>query len=47
MNFYMPNKLCKYRANTFSTKEPDTLEWMKSFPKKSIVWDIAVNIGLY
>lgn len=31
--FYTPNQLCEYRANSFSTKEPDTLYWIDSFEK--------------
>lgn len=42
-----PNSLCEWRAKTFSSKEPETLEWIDSFEEKSIVWDIGANIGLY
>jgi FkbM family methyltransferase len=45
--FSVPNALNKYRADTFSTKEPETLEWVNSIPKGSIVWDIGANVGLY
>ncbi len=47
MIFFTPNTLCRYRAETFPTKEPETLEWIESFNEKSIFWDIGVNIGLY
>ena len=43
----VPNKLCKMRADSFSTKEPETLNWIDGFPKGSILWDIGANIGLY
>lgn len=43
----IPNKLCKIRAKTFATKEPETLKWIESFPKKSVFWDIGANVGLY
>jgi FkbM family methyltransferase len=43
----VPNGLCYWRAKTFSTKEPKTLEWIDEFEKKSIFWDIGCNIGLY
>jgi FkbM family methyltransferase len=39
--------LCAWRAKTFSTKEPETLEWIDSIPKDSILWDVGANIGLY
>ena len=45
--FSVPNKLCLYRAKSFSTKEPETLLWIDSFPKGSIFWDIGANVGLY
>jgi FkbM family methyltransferase len=46
-NFFVPNKLIKFRVNTFYSKEPETLEWIDSFEKESCFWDIGANIGLY
>jgi hypothetical protein len=46
-NFSVPNQLCRYRAKTFSSKEPETLFWIDSFLEGSIFWDIGANIGLY
>lgn len=45
--FTIPNPLNKYRADTFSTKEPETLEWIDGIPKGSVVWDVGANVGLY
>ena len=45
--FSTPNALNQYRADTFSTKEPETLEWIDNIPNKSIVWDVGANVGLY
>jgi FkbM family methyltransferase len=45
--FSVPNALNRYRIDTFSTKEPETLEWIDRFPQGSVVWDIGANIGLY
>lgn len=42
-----PNSLCSYRAETFSTKEPETLEWIDTIPMNAIFWDVGANIGLY
>lgn len=42
-----PNWLNKYRADSFSTKEPETLEWLDGIPQGSVVWDIGANVGLY
>ena len=42
-----PNKLCEWRAESFASKEPETLDWIKTIDEKSILWDIGANIGLY
>ncbi|MEO5335088.1 MAG: FkbM family methyltransferase [Magnetococcus sp. YQC-5] len=42
-----PNTLCHFRAESFSTKEPETLEWIDGFPERSVLWDVGANIGLY
>lgn len=42
-----PNWINKYRADSFSTKEPETLEWFDGIPQGSVVWDIGANVGLY
>lgn len=47
MVFSIPNALNKFRVDTFSTKEPETLEWIDDMPQGSIVWDIGANVGLY
>jgi FkbM family methyltransferase len=47
MSFVVPNSLCEWRVKTFSTKEPETLEWIDMLPEGAIVWDIGANIGLY
>ena len=45
--FSTPNALNKFRADTFSTKEPETLAWIDGIPQGSVVWDIGANVGLY
>jgi FkbM family methyltransferase len=47
LTFVAPNALCRYRAKSFSTKEPDTLRWIDEMPANSVVWDIGANVGLY
>ena len=47
LRFMSLNNLTKYRIDTFSSKEPKTLEWIDNFHEKSIFWDIGANIGLY
>jgi FkbM family methyltransferase len=45
--FCTPNRLCEWRVDTFSTKEPETLSWINKFEQNTIFWDIGANIGLY
>jgi len=45
--FAVPNALNEFRADTFSTKEPETLDWIDGFPEGSVLWDIGANVGLY
>ena len=47
LTFSIPNAFNRYRAESFSTKEPETLEWIDSIPIGSVVWDIGANVGLY
>lgn len=43
-----PNSINLYRASTFSTKEPETLNWIEEFGGKGkIFFDIGANVGLY
>lgn len=37
----------KYRCETLHTKEPETIEWIRSFKDDDIFYDIGANIGLY
>lgn len=45
--FSAPNELCLYRAETFSTKEPDTLIWLETISETGVFWDVGANVGLY
>ena len=47
MKFAVPNALNHFRVDTFSTKEPETLDWIDTFPKESVFWDVGGNVGLY
>ena len=42
-----PNGLTRDRADSFSSKEPETLDWLDGIPKNSVLWDIGANVGLY
>ena len=37
MVFATPNILCRYRAESFSSKEPETLTWLESIPEGAVV----------
>src|SRR3989338_9770525 len=41
------NALTYFRANTFFSKEPDTLAWIDTFNKSDTFYDIGANVGLY
>lgn len=43
----IPNIIGDFRAKTFATKEPETLEWIDAMPQGSKLWDIGANAGLY
>ena len=43
----IPNIIGDFRAKTFATKEPETLEWIDTMPEGSTLWDIGANAGLY
>ena len=45
--FYVPNSICRFRADTFSTKEPETLDWIDKFGGEGLLFDVGANIGLY
>jgi FkbM family methyltransferase len=47
LKFSIPNVLCKWRAQTFSSKEPETLEWINAMPDGTVLWDVGANVGLY
>ena len=47
IHIFIPNQLCEYRANTFFSKEPETISWIDKYGKKSVLYDIGANIGLY
>ena len=47
LDIYCPNMLTLWRAQTFETKEPDTLEWIRTFQENDVLYDIGANVGLY
>lgn len=47
LRLYTPNAVCRFRADSFSTKEPETLEWIDKYGDSGPMIDIGANVGLY
>ena len=47
LSLRVPNEVCRYRAETFETKEPETLRWIDRFGGEGAFFDIGANVGLY
>jgi FkbM family methyltransferase len=45
--FQTNNGILRMRAETFSSKEPDTLQWLDSGRNNEVLFDIGANVGLY
>jgi len=45
--FNLPNRHCEWRVQTIYTKEPDTVEWIRSMSAGDVFYDVGANIGLY
>ena len=41
------NDILSWRASTFLSKEPGTLEWLKSLEPDSLLIDVGANVGMY
>lgn len=41
------SEMQRYRYETFWTKEPETVAWIKSFNPQGVFVDIGANIGIY
>ncbi len=47
LRFFTPNSHTLWRARTFFTKEPDTLEWIRGFGEGEVLLDVGANVGMY
>ena len=47
LKFIAPNYLADWRAQTFATKEPETLDWIDSMPEQCVLWDVGACVGIY
>lgn len=47
LKFAAFNDACKWRCDTFHTKEPHTLAWLDELGPEDVLWDVGSNVGLY
>ena len=47
IKYSISNDTTYWRARTLFTKEPLTIDWLRSFEKNSIFYDIGANVGMY
>lgn len=47
LKYKLTNSLVEWRVETLFTKEPETIEWVDTFEKDSVFYDVGANIGLY
>src|SRR5438045_8466685 len=45
LTFCCPSTVAAYRAQTFATKEPETLQWLDGLQR--VFWDVGANVGVY
>ena len=45
LKFHITNRQTLIIPIEFDAYEPDTLDWIKGFPKGAVLWDIGANIG--
>ena len=47
MNFLVSNEMTFFRVKSLFSKEPITIDWIRSFENNSIFYDIGANVGMY
>lgn len=47
IRFFCPNDATRWRAETLSSKEPETLDWIDRFDEGDVFWDIGASSGPY
>ena len=47
VSYCTPNAVTKLRADTFFSKEPDTIEWIRTFSPGDVLVDVGANVGMY
>jgi FkbM family methyltransferase len=44
---FCPSRMVFYRARSFFTKEPETVEWINTFTAQETLFDLGANVGVY
>jgi len=44
---FCPSRMVFYRARHFFTKEPETVDWIRTFNAQETLFDVGANIGVY
>ncbi len=47
ISYSVSNEMTLWRAQTLFKKEPVTIDWIRSFEKNSIFYDVGANVGMY
>lgn len=47
IKIYCGGEVARYRAETYFTKEPDTIRWINGFGPNDVLLDVGANIGIY
>jgi FkbM family methyltransferase len=47
VTYCTPNRFAKWRVDTLFIKEPDTIDWIRSFSPGDVLVDIGANVGMY
>ena len=47
LTFLVSNEMTFFRVKSLFSKEPITIEWIRSFENNSIFYDVGANVGMY
>ena len=45
--FATPNDTTRWRVNSMFTKEPITIDWLKTLTADDVLYDVGANVGIY
>lgn len=47
LRFFTPNKTTRWRVDSLHSKEPDTIEWLRTINPGDVLYDVGANVGMY